>query len=84
MTNQEIYHTLLLWIPMLMTCHLGSEFLIHAIKKWRKTAANRVICEMCQKPRKIRLTRDGKVKACRNCRKLYVESLKQEAVNGNA
>jgi hypothetical protein len=84
MTASEMYYTLILWVPMLILTHLISEGILHYTKKWRKHAASRVICEMCQKPRKIRLTKDGKVKACRMCRKLYIESLKQEIVDGNA
>ena len=71
-------------ITMIFVADLLCEGVMHYIKKWRKKAANRVICEMCQKPRKIKLSKDGQIKACTKCRKLYVESLKQEAVNGTS
>ena len=73
-----------IWFIVIFFADLCCEGFVQVLKKWRKKAADRVICEMCQKPRKIRLTRDGKVKACRTCRKLYVESLKQEVVDGTS
>ena len=50
----------------------------HFTKSWWKKRTEAVMCEVCQKPRKIRLTQDNKVRACRTCRKLYNESVKAE------
>jgi hypothetical protein len=64
-------------------CAAGAMAVIdHFYRKWRKRREQLVICEICQKPRKLRYTQDKQKKACRTCRKLYHASIKESALNG--
>ena len=40
-------------------------------RHYRQKRIENIKCEICGKPRKIRLTKDRKVWACRSCRKVY-------------
>jgi len=83
MNNSEILH----WFLVILAadfCAAGIMGVIdHFYKKWRKRREQLVICEICQKPRKLRFTQDKQKKACRTCRKLYHASVKESALEGN-
>lgn len=67
------------WFLVILAADFTVVAIQHFYKQWKKKAASSVLCELCQKPRKVRLTKDGQVKACRTCRKLYHETLKENA-----
>lgn len=63
---------------VVLSADLCASMLQNFLTRWKKQKIELLKCELCEKPRKIRKTRDEKHLACRTCRKLYNDSLKQE------
>jgi hypothetical protein len=66
------------WFLLLVTAEFCADAIRHAVRGYKKSRVERVKCEICGLPRKIKKTKDNKHMVCRKCNKLYNDSIKAE------